>query len=87
MKNNSEFKLMKGFEMTERSEKNGLVALVLCLLLGGLGIHRFYVGKIGTAILMILTFGGLGLWWLIDLIIIITGKFQDRQGNVLKLGS
>ena len=73
--------------MAERSEKNGLVAFVLCLLLGGLGIHRFYVGKIGTAILMILTFGGLGLWWLIDLIIIITGKFQDRQGNVLKLGS
>ena len=73
--------------MTERSEKNGLVALVLCLLLGGLGIHRFYVGKIGTGVLMIVTFGGLGLWWLIDLIIIITGKFQDRQGNVLKLGS
>jgi len=85
MKNNSEFILTKGLEMTERSEKNGLVALVLCLLLGGLGIHRFYVGKIGTGVLMILTLGGLGLWWLIDLIIILTGKFQDKQGNSLKL--
>ena len=73
--------------MTERSAKNSLVALVLCLLLGGLGIHRFYVGKIGTGVLMIFTFGGLGFWWLIDLIVIVAGKFHDSQGNVLKLGN
>jgi len=67
------------------SDKNGLLCLVLCLLVGGLSIHRFYVGKIGTGILMILTFGGFGLWWLIDLIMIVCGKFTDIQGAEIKL--
>ena len=53
-------------------------------LLGGLGIHRFYVGKIGTGILMIITFGGLGIWALIDLIMIIVGKFKDKEGKEIK---
>ena len=73
--------------MAETSGKNGVVALLLCLLLGGLGIHRFYAGKIGTGVLMLLTFGGLGVWWLIDLIMIAIGKFKDKQGKVLKLSS
>lgn len=58
-----------------------LIVLLLCLFLGGVGAHRFYVGKIGTAILMILTLGGFGIWSLIDLILIIMGKFTDAQGN------
>ena len=45
-----------------------------------LGIHRFYVGKIGTGILMILTFGGFGIWVLIDLIMIATNGFTDVNG-------
>lgn len=69
------------------SEKNGLVCLLLNLFVGGLGIHRFYVGKIGTGILMILTFGGFGLWWLIDLIMIVCGKFTDSEGNYIKLSA
>ena len=73
--------------MAESSEKNGLVVLLLCLFLGGLGIHRFYVGKIGTGILMIVTFGGLGVWWLIDLIMIIIGKFTDSEGKCVQLSS
>lgn len=63
------------------SPKNRLAALLLCLFLGGLGIHRFYVGKVGTGILTIVTvFGFFGIWPLIDLIMIIIGKFTDKQG-------
>lgn len=61
-----------------------LIAFLLCLFLGNLGIHRFYVGKIGTGILMILTFGGLGIWALVDLIMIITGSFKDKEGRKIK---
>ncbi len=73
--------------MEERvSDKNGVVCLLLAILLGGLGIHRFYVGKIGTGILTILTFGGFfGIWPLIDVITIATGKFTDCGGGVIKL--
>lgn len=65
------------------SPKSRLVALVLCFFLGGLGAHRFYVGKIGTAILMICTLGGLGFWVIIDLIIILVGSFTDKGGKTL----
>ncbi len=65
------------------SNKKILPAFLLCFFLGILGAHRFYVGKIGTAILMIVTLGGLGIWALIDFIVIIIGKFKDKQGNTL----
>ena len=53
--------------------------------MGGLGVHRFYVGKIGTGILTILTIGGfLGIWQLIDLIVIATGNFKDKDGLKIK---
>ena len=66
------------------SDKSNTVALLLCFFLGFLGIHRFYVGKIGTGVLMILTLGGLGIWNLIDVIIIVMQKFTDSDGNVLR---
>ena len=66
------------------SEKTFVATLLLALLLGGLGIHRFYVGKTGTGILMLLTLGGLGIWSLIDLIIIATGNFKDGDGLAIK---
>jgi len=78
--------------------KNWLTALLLCIFLGF--AHRFYVGKIGTGILMLLLgiigwtgfgffpllifFVGYFIWWLIDLINICTGKFTDGRGFVLK---
>ncbi len=62
------------------SPKSRLVALLLCLLFGVFGAHRFYVGKIGTGILMLITVGGLGIWALIDLILIIIGSFTDKAG-------
>ena len=64
--------------------KSWTVALILLIFLGCIGVHRFYVGKTGTGILMILTLAGLGIWWLIDLIMICTGKFTDKHGYVLK---
>jgi TM2 domain-containing membrane protein YozV len=64
----------------ENSEKSRLVALLLCFFLGVFGAHRFYVGKIGTGILMILTIGGLGIWAMIDLIMVLLGVFRDKEG-------
>ena len=62
------------------------VAALLCILGFVLvaGMHRFYVGKIGTGILMLVTFGALGVWTLIDLILILVGEFKDRDGLPLK---
>ena len=66
--------------MSGNSEKSFVATLLLCVLVGGLGVHRFYVGKIGTGMLMLLTLGGLGIWALIDLIVIATQNFKDSQG-------
>ena len=67
-----------------KSEKDWLITLLLALFLGSLGIHRFYAGKIGTGILQLITVGGCGIWTLIDLIMIVTGSFKDKDGNVIK---
>jgi TM2 domain-containing membrane protein YozV len=68
----------------ENSPKNYLATVLLAFFLGTLGIHRFYVGKIGTGILMILTAGGLGIWQLIDLIVALFGQFKDKEGRYIK---
>lgn len=68
----------------DTSDKGFVPAILLCFFLGALGVHRFYVGKIGTGILMLLTFGGLGIWTLIDFIIIVTSNFRDKQGRVIR---
>ena len=66
------------------SPKLLLPAVLLCFFLGTLGIHRFYVGKIGTGIAMILTLGGLGVWVLVDFIMLLVGAFKDKEGLTLK---
>lgn len=61
-----------------------VVTLILAVLLGALGIHRFYVGKVGTGILMLITCGGFGIWALVDVIIIAMGNFQKKDGTIIK---
>jgi len=69
--------------MAGTSEKKRLIAFLFCLFLGSLGVHRFYVGKIGTGILQIITIGGLGVWVLIDFVMILCGAFTDKEGLTL----
>ncbi|MGA2142307.1 MAG: NINE protein [Brevinematales bacterium] len=64
--------------------KSKMTALLLCIFLGWLGIHRFYVGKNGTGILYLLTFGLCGVGVLIDFILILAGSFRDSAGYPLK---
>lgn len=66
------------------SEKSWGVTLVFCILLGFIGFHRFYVGKAGTAILMLLTLGGFGIWIIVDLVSIIINSFTDEHGKIVK---
>ena len=73
-------KLLKKSSPSE-NDSQWVVTLLLAFLLGVIGAHRFYVRKTGTGILMLLTFGGLGIWLLIDLILIITGQFTNKAGE------
>ncbi len=68
----------------EMSDKGFVPALLLCFFLGVLGVHRFYVGKIGTGILMLLTLGGFGIWQIIDFVLIAVGSFTDKEGRQLR---
>ena len=65
------------------SDKSRGVATALAALLGPFGAHRFYVGKTGTGALMAVTLGGLGVWWLYDLIVVAAGDFRDAEGRRL----
>lgn len=66
------------------SEKSKVVALVLAIFLGCLGIHRFYVGKIGSGIVWLFTGGAFGIGWIYDIIKILSGTFRDGAGNIIK---
>lgn len=63
------------------TDKRILPTFLLCFFLGAFGAHRFYVGKVGTGILQLLTCGGLGIWAIVDMIMIIVGSFTDKEGN------
>jgi TM2 domain-containing membrane protein YozV len=65
----------------DQSESNKTILPIVLFLILLPTVHRFYVGKIGTGLLFFFTFGGLGIWWIYDVIISITGNFTDKQGR------
>lgn len=81
--NNGQTNYNYNYSVNKSGEKNWLVTLLLCLFVGTLGVHRFYVGKIGTGILQLITFGGFGIWTLVDFILIACKKFTDANGNLI----
>lgn len=65
------------------SPKSRLVALLLCIFLGFWGVHRFYLGKIGTGIVWCLTFGCIYVGWIVDIIMLACGKMTDKDGLIV----
>lgn len=63
--------------------KDWLTTLLLSIFVGAFGVDRFYLGYIGLGVLKLLTFGGCGIWSLIDIILIATNKMKDSNGNPL----
>jgi TM2 domain-containing membrane protein YozV len=76
-------KIMETTTTTEGG-KSQVIALILVLVVGGLGIHRFYLGYTWQGIVQLLTAGGCGIWALIDLIRIITGDLKPKDGEYEK---
>ena len=66
-------------ELPPISERSRTVALILGCLGGFLGFHRFYVGRIASGVAQALTLGGLGMWWLYDMVVILAGEFRDAD--------
>ncbi len=73
---------MQAQEMQQvNSDKEFMVALILAILIPG--IDRIYAGSIGLGILKLITFGGFGIWWLVDLVKLVTGSYKDGSGNLV----
>ena len=70
--------------MEETSPSSRLAVTLFAWFLGIFGVHRFYLGKIGTGIAMIFTIGGLGIWALVDFIMAVTGSMKDKKGKFIR---
>ncbi len=69
------------YDEPDASPRSRLVALLLCVFLGYFGVHRFYVGKIATGVLWLLTGGLFGIGYIVDIVVIALGNFSDVDGN------
>lgn len=69
---------------TDPGQRSFLLTWLFALFLGALGVDRFYLGKIGTGILKLITAGGLGIWVLVDLVLVLAGAARDKQGRPLE---
>jgi hypothetical protein len=72
------------FPEPEISKRSRGVALGLCAFGGFFGLHRFYTGKTGTGVAMLLTLGGFGVWWLYDIVLLAAGEFRDSDDLPLR---
>lgn len=72
-----------GSSSVEDAPKDWVSALLLCFFVGYLGVHRFYTGSVGIGLVQLFTFGGCGIWTLVDFILILTGAYRDGKGRPL----
>ena len=66
------------------SPKSYIACVLFCFFFGIFGVHRFYVGKVWTGLLMLITLGGFFIWSVVDLVLIIIGEFKDKSGRLVK---
>lgn len=69
---------------TVSDDDRWLITLLLCILVGSLGVHRFYTGNILTGVLMLITLGGCGVWTIVDIVMIAGNTYRDGDGKTLK---
>lgn len=70
------------YQLEEQSPKNRMLLFTLACLTGYWGLHRFYAGRFWTGLLMFITVGGFGFWWVFDVLLVLSGRFKDGEGRV-----